>query len=286
MKTIDSKGAERCSGREEVVKRAADFVKDCTPVRSRVGFILGSGFGGFAAALEKKAVFPVFSLRGFPRPTIDGHSGGLALGLLEGVGAAMFTGRVHLYEGVDVEDALLPVRLLRALGAETLVVTNSAGGVSDRMRTGDLMAIEDHINLTFVSGAATGGRGRVYDQELSAAFVAATAALGVPARAGVYCALRGPSYETPAEIAALRRFGVDAVGMSTVFEACEARRLGMRVLGVSSISNSHAHGCGEPLTHEEVLAATSRAAGGALESLGKMIVDGALAGAAGKGGHK
>ncbi|MFH1539320.1 MAG: purine-nucleoside phosphorylase [bacterium] len=252
------------------VLQAADFVRDCTSHHPRVGFILGSGFGVVADALEKVATFPNFSLRGFPRPSVKGHAGDLVIGELEGKAVAMFAGRVHPYEGVEIEETLLTVRLLKELGVKTLIVTNSAGGISHEFCAGDLMAITDHINLTFRRLKTEPGderrvKGCVYDERLIREFVETGKSLGISVGKGVYCAFCGPTYETRAEVRMMREFGADAVGMSTVFEAREARRLGMRVLGVSSISNSHVHTAHGGLTHDDVLAATTRAAEGALK---------------------
>lgn len=261
---------------ERVVGEAAGFVKDCTSRRPGVGFILGSGFGVMADALERAATFPNFSLRGFPGPSVVGHAGDLVVGELEGRAVAMFRGRVHPYEGVEIEETLLTVRLLKELGAGTLVVTNSAGGVSHDFRAGDLMALSDHINLTFrrlksEPGNGERGMGNVYDEKLTGGFVETGKSLGTSVGKGIYCAFCGPTYETRAEVKMAQKFGADAVGMSTVFEAREARRAGMRVLGVSSISNSHVHAAHGELTHEDVLAATGRATGDALKIFREMI---------------
>ncbi|CAN5518399.1 purine nucleoside phosphorylase I, inosine and guanosine-specific [soil metagenome] len=224
--------------------------------------ILGSGLGGLADEVEDAVRIPYGEIPGFPQSTVVGHAGALVLGLWEGVEVAVMQGRFHLYEGWAPEAVAHPIRSLAAVGARLALLTNAAGGIRPGMRPGDLMLIADHINLMWRSplvGAVAAGEERFPDMadpyDATLRRVAATVALeqGIPLQPGVYAAVLGPSYETPAEIRMLARLGADAVGMSTVPEVVAARALGVRCLGISCITNLAAGLGGERLTHEEVM---------------------------------
>jgi purine-nucleoside phosphorylase len=234
-----------------------------------VAVVLGSGLGGLAAKVGERRALSYSEIPHFPLPTVEGHAGELVFGELEGVGLLLQRGRFHFYEGHDPFTVALPVRLFAELGARTLIVTNAAGGVRSTFVPPVLMLIADQLNLMWrnpLIGQVLAGEerfpdmSRPYDPELRAAARQAALELGIPLVEGVYCGLLGPSYETPAEIAMLQRYGVDAVGMSTVPEVIVARARGMRVLGISSITNLAAGISPVALSHGEVLQAAERLA--------------------------
>ncbi len=224
--------------------------------------VLGSGLGGLADEIEDPVRIPFADIPGFPRSTVAGHAGALVVGRMDGVEVAAMQGRFHLYEGWATEDVALPVRALAALGAETMLLTNAAGGVRPGMRPGDLMLIADHINLMGrnpLIGAVVPGEERFpdmsdpYDAGFRRVAEETARELGIPIVQGVYAAVLGPSYETPAEIRMIARLGADAVGMSTVPEVIVARAMGIRCLGISCITNLAAGLGGDRLSHEEVM---------------------------------
>jgi xanthosine phosphorylase len=240
-------------------------------VEPRVGIVLGSGLGSVAEAVGDATTVSYADLPGFPRPGVAGHAGRAVVGHLGGVPVAVLMGRAHFYEGGDPVHRITPVRALRAAGAEILVLTNAAGSLRPELGPGRLMAISDHINLTGhnpligPNDEAIGPRfpslRDAYDPALRAELHAAAADHGIELGEGVYLAVSGPSFETPAEIRAFRTLGADAVGMSTVHETILARHAGMRVAAVSAISNL-AEGLSDvPLSHEQTLADAQRAAG-------------------------
>ena len=244
-------------------------VRGRTDLRPGVGIVLGSGLGDLAGALEDAEAIPFDDLPGWPPATAPGHVGRLLLGRLDGVPVVMLQGRLHLYEGNDPGLVVQPVLLMGRLGAGTIVLTNAAGGLDPTFGPGTLMVISDHLNLTSrtpLLGRNADGLGprfpdlsQVYAPELRARLHAAAAAEGIVLREGVYVGLLGPSYETPAEVRMLRSLGGDAVGMSTVLEAIACRWAGLRVAGVSLVTNTGAGYTGAPLTHEEVLRAGAEA---------------------------
>jgi purine-nucleoside phosphorylase len=233
------------------------------------GIILGSGLGGLADEIEAAARVPYAEIPGFPRATVAGHAGALIAGRLAGRFVVALAGRFHIYEGHDVRLAAFPVRVLAALGLETLIVSNAAGGVNRLWQPGDLMLIRDHINLMFrnpLAGPVEEGDLRFpdmsapYDPALAALARCAAKEQGITLREGVYAASPGPSYETAAEVRMLAFLGADAVGMSTVPEVLVARARGMRVLGLSCITNLACGLSNNPITHAEVLETTQRVA--------------------------
>ena len=246
-------------------------------IRARIGshapvaaIVLGSGLGGLADDIEQAATIPYREIPGFPAATVAGHAGALIAGNLAGRPVLALAGRFHAYEGHDVRLAAFPARVMHALGAPTLIVSNAAGGVNRLWEPGDLMLIRDHINLMFQNpliGRLESGDLRFpdmsapYDDELAALARSVAAEKGRALREGVYAALLGPAYETPAEVRMLAALGADAVGMSTVPEVIVARAVGMRVLGLSCITNLACGLSNMPITHAEVLDTTARAAG-------------------------
>jgi xanthosine phosphorylase len=236
----------------------------------RVAIVLGSGLGAFADQVEDPLAIPYAELPGFPVGSVAGHAGRLVLGTLAGVDVAVLQGRAHLYEGTPPSAVAVPARTVRALGADTIVLTNAAGSLRPDVGPGSLMAITDHINLTGLNsltgpndeaiGPRFVGLGDAYDPELLDALRAAAARAEVPLAEGVYLAVTGPSFETAAEIRAFRTLGADAVGMSTVLEVIAARHCGLRVAAVSAITNLAEGMSGEVLSHEGTLSAAGRAA--------------------------
>ena len=229
-----------------------------------IALVLGSGLGSLADAVEQPVVVPTASLPGYPASTAPGHRGRLVFGVLEGRSVVVVQGRVHRYEGYDVRQATYPVRLVHALGARRLLVTNAAGGIRASFVPGTLMFITDHINFAFESplaGPEEDGRSRfvdlsnAYDRDWLESAEQQALQAGIPTQRGVYLWTRGPSYETKAEINLYRKLGADAVGMSTVPEVLQAVYLGMKVLGISTITNPAAGLSPIPLRHEDVLEA-------------------------------
>ena len=233
----------------------------------RLAIILGSGLGQLADRIECAANIPYADIPGFPPSTVVGHAGRLVAGAIDGCDVIALSGRFHLYEGHAAQIAALPVRVAHALGARALFVSNAAGGVRATFRPGDLMLIDDHINLMWrnpLIGPVLAGDQRFpdmsapYDRELLAMLREVALDIGIPVQEGVYAGLLGPSYETPAEVGMLRWMGADAVGMSTVPEILAARAIGMRVAGVSCITNHAAGITNQPLSHDEVLEVAER----------------------------
>jgi len=248
--------------------------------RPRVAIVLGSGLGELAEAVESPVRLPYGEIPGFPAPSVEGHAGELVAGELEGVPVILQSGRLHLYEGYEPAVAALPVRVFAELGSEIFIVTNAAGGIRSDLRPPTLMLIADQVNLMWrnpLVGPVEQGEERFpdmaqpYDAELRVLARDVARQRGVRLEEGVYAGVLGPSYETPAEIRMLERVGVDAVGMSTVPEVLAARSRGLRVLGLSSITNLAAGLAANPLSHEEVLAAGRRLSS-QLESLMRGVL--------------
>ena len=251
-------------------EQTAQVVLERVPGASpRIGLVLGSGLGGLADRFDAAEAIPYSELPGFPEPAVEGHAGVLVLGTLAGVPVVAMRGRAHLYEGHPVQEATFPIRVLAALGVRGLFLSNAAGAINPGYMPGELMMIRDHINLMGrnpLVGRVVPGDPRfpdlsaAWDSELRQALHEASVSTGVPLREGVYAAVLGPSFETPAEIRMLERLGADAVGMSTVPELITARARGIRCFGVSCLTN-YAAGIGsKPLDHEEVIQTTERVA--------------------------
>lgn len=266
---------------EERIERAFEAIRERTDAAPRVGLILGSGLGDFCDRLESPTEIPFSQIPGLPTPTVEGHQGAFVFGRYAGRSVAALRGRVHYYEGYSQGDITLPVRVMAKLGVETLLLTNAAGGVNLDFRPGDLMLISDHINLSGANpliGPNLEGFGPrfpdmsgVYTRELREKLKPLAAQAGLALREGVYMMYSGPNYETPAEIRAFRALGADAVGMSTVPEALVARHCGMRVMGVSCITNMAAGVLPQALCHQEVVEAAARAKGDFTRLLELMI---------------
>jgi purine-nucleoside phosphorylase len=250
------------------IKQAVEAVQERHAARPTLGLILGSGLGAYADTLQCKTVIPFDELPNFPRSTVDGHSGNLVLGEAEGVPAAVLQGRVHFYEGYTMTEVAFPVRVLGSLGIRQLIVTNAAGGIRMDFRPGDLMLITDHINLMGANpliGPNPGELGvrfpdmsEAYDGAMRQVAARVACDQGIPLQSGTYAGISGPSYETPAEIRMLRALGADAVGMSTVPEVIVANHMGIKVLGISCITNMAAGILPRKLTHQEVMDTTHR----------------------------
>ena len=248
-----------------------------TPV---AGLVLGSGLGGLAKRIENQRSIPYADLPGFATPTVPGHLGRLISGSLQGRPIVALAGRFHVYEGHSAAMSAFPVRVLHALGAPVLLLSNAAGGIRRTLNPGDLMIIRDHVNLTWQNpliGPVVPGDERFpdmsdpWDPALRALLAESAAAAGVSVTDGVYLGLSGPAYETPAEVRMFEKIGVDAVGMSTVHEVIVARAIGMRVAGMSCITNKAAGMTDQPITHTEVLDVT-KAAGEKFEKVAVEFV--------------
>jgi purine-nucleoside phosphorylase len=252
----------------ERAEHAARVIRSRISVEPRIALVLGSGLGGFADDFEESVGIPYEDIPGFVRSTAQGHAGRLVIGKIDSVPVLAMQGRVHYYEGYSLEEVTFPVRTFGLLGVKTLVLTNAAGGINVQLTQGALMVISDHLNLMGVNplrganderfGPRFPDMSAVYSPELQALAIEEAKAIDVEVRRGIYGALSGPSYETPAEIHLLRNLGADAVGMSTVPEAIVARHMGLEVLGISCITNMAAGIGDEPINHEEVMATGDR----------------------------
>jgi purine-nucleoside phosphorylase len=248
----------------ERAEHATRIIRSRISVEPRIAVVLGSGLGGFADDFEEAVAIPYEDIPGFVRSTAQGHVGRLVVGKVDSVPVLAMQGRVHYYEGYSLEEVTFPVRTFGLLGIKTLILTNAAGGINVQLTQGALMVISDHLNLMGVNplrgpnderfGPRFPDMSAVYSADLQELVVEEAKAIGVEVRRGIYGALSGPSYETPAEIHLLRGLGADAVGMSTVPEAIVARHMGLEVLGISCITNMAAGISDEPINHEEVMA--------------------------------
>src|SRR5712691_1209142 len=244
-------------------EHAARTIRARTTEQPRVALVLGSGLGGFADDFEDAVAIPYQEIPGFVPSTAEGHAGRLVIGKIDRVPVLAMQGRVHFYEGYSLEEVTFPIRTFMLLGIKTLILTNAAGGINVELSQGALMVISDHLNLMGVNplrglnderfGPRFPDMSEVYSRELQETVIEEASEMGIDLRRGIYGALPGPSYETPAEIHMLRTFGADAVGMSTVPEAIVARQMGMKVLGLSCITNMAAGISDQPINHEEVM---------------------------------
>lgn len=250
-------------------RAAAEAVRPRIRVTPRVGIILGSGLGGIASAIEHAFRIPYGEIPGFPSATVVGHAGELIAGTLGPTPVVALSGRFHMYEGHEASLAAFPVRVLHALGAAVLVVSNAAGGTRPTLEPGTLMLLKDHVNFMFrnpLIGPLEEGDVRFpdmsepYDPELRVLAHRVAGEQGTALVEGVYFGLLGPSYETRAEVQMVAKLGADAIGMSTVPEVIVARALGMRVLGISCVTNLACGLAAAPITHDEVLETTARVA--------------------------
>lgn len=252
------------------LKRCYECVREKTDFRPKVALVLGSGLGDFAQTISVEYELPYEDIQGFPVSTVPGHAGRFIFGYVGEVPVVCMKGRVHYYEGYDISDVVLPIRLMKLLGAEVLFLTNAAGGVNTSFHAGDLMLIKDHISA-FVPNPLIGANieelgvrfpdmSTVYDNDLQDLIRKIAKENSIFLQEGVYTQMTGPSYESPAEIRMLRTLGTDAVGMSTVVEAIAANHMGMRICGISCISNLAAGMTLNPLSHKEVQEAADAAA--------------------------
>lgn len=247
----------------ERAENAARVIRERTSTDAKVAIVLGSGLGDFADEFEDPVALPYQEIPGFVTSTAQGHAGKLVSGKVEGVSVLAMQGRVHYYEGYSLDEVTFPIRTFGILGIKTLILTNAAGGIDVQLSQGALMVISDHLNLMAVNplrgpnddrlGPRFPDMSSVWSRELQELATDEARSLGITTRRGIYAALAGPSYETPAEIHMLRAFGADAVGMSTVPEAIVARHMGLRVLGLSCITNMAAGISEAPINHEEVI---------------------------------
>lgn len=254
----------------EKVMRCVAAIREKTDFVPRAALILGSGLGEFADSLEAKAVIDYGVIDGFPTSTVEGHRGRFIFADIGGVPTVVMQGRVHYYEGYAMTDVVLPIRVMRLLGAENLLITNASGGINESFDVGDFMLITGQVSL-FVPSPLIGPNidefgprfpdmSSIYCESLRALVRNAASKNGIPLREGTYAQLTGPQYESPQEIQMLGRLGIDAVGMSTAVEAIAANHMGMKICGISCISNKAAGLSKQPLTHEEVKETTTRKA--------------------------
>jgi purine-nucleoside phosphorylase len=265
----------------ETIEQAAKYLQSKYKQTPKIGLILGSGLGVLADEIENPVKIPYNEIPNFPVSTVEGHAGQLVFGTLMGTEVVAMQGRFHFYEGYGLDKVTFPVRVMKEIGVETLIVTNAAGGVNESFEPGDLMVLSDHINnmgqnpLIGPSDPKLGVRfpdmSQAYDRELREIAKKVAAELRIPVREGVYVANTGPTYETPAEIRALRTLGGDAVGMSTVPEVIVARHANLKVLGLSCISNMAAGILDQPLSHDEVIETTEKVKGNFLNLVKKIV---------------
>ena len=247
----------------------------------RIALVLGSGLGAFADELEDALVVPYEDIPGFARSTVEGHAGRLVIGKCEGIAVAAMQGRFHYYEGYSLDEVTFPIRTFGALGVKAIVLTNAAGGINVAFDQGALMIISDHLNLMGANplrganderfGARFPDMSEVYARDYQEMVIDEARVMNLELRRGTYGALSGPSYETPAEIRMLRTLGADAVGMSTVPEAIIARHMGIKVLGISCITNMAAGVLDQPINHEEVIETGERVRATFSELLRRVI---------------
>ena len=254
----------------EKLMQCVEAVRKVTDFQPKVAITLGSGLGDYASNIRVVSEISYSEIKGFPVSTVPGHAGKFIFGYVDDVPVVCMKGRVHYYEGYPITDVVLPARLMRKLGAEVLFLTNASGGINHAFKAGDLMLITDQISC-FVPNPLMGPNDddlgtrfpdmrTVYRKDLQDIIRMAAKENGIPLQEGVYCQLTGPSFESPAEIRALRTMGAYAVGMSTVVEAISANHMGMKVCGISCISNLAAGMTDQPLNHIEVQEAADKAA--------------------------
>jgi purine-nucleoside phosphorylase len=264
------------------IQGAVEYIQSQLEIKPTIGLILGSGLGDLAEQIENPTIIPYGDIPYFPVSTVEGHKGQFVVGQLGKQKVIAMQGRFHYYEGYGMEDVVLPVRVLKKLGVEYLIVTNAAGAVNESFELGDLMIITDHINFmgdnpligknldTF--GPRFPDMSEAYNQELVHKIETWGQELGMTMRKGVYCAMSGPTYETPAEVRMVRTLGADAVGMSTVPEVITAVHSGLKVMGISCMTNMASGILDQPLSHDEVVV-TSQKVKEQFKQLIKKIVD-------------
>ncbi len=257
---------------EESLKTLQEIVKaNCSRAlgKPRIGLILGSGLGGIADDVREACAIPYNQIPHFVRSTIEGHAGEMVLGKLEGKEVCVMKGRVHFYEGYTMREITYPVRVMARMGIENLIITAATGGINKNFSPGDLVLITDHINFMGdnpLIGDRTQGQSitftnleNVYDRDLISIVLSCAKVLKIKLQQGVYIAMRGPSYETPAETEMARRMGADLVGMSVVPESIVGKQLGLKILGISCVANMAGGTSKEPMNHQSVLRVAERA---------------------------
>ncbi|MDR0963376.1 MAG: purine-nucleoside phosphorylase [Clostridium sp.] len=265
----------------DLVQSCVSFIQQSVSRRPLVALVLGSGLGAFTDHIQVEKEIPYDTIPGFPTSTVEGHDGRFIFGCCDGVPVVCMKGRVHYYEGYSMEDVVLPIRVMALLGAHTLLLTNAAGGINPSFSAGDLMLIQDQVSC-FVPNPLIGihddrfgthfpDMTDIYDKTLQDYARNAAKFLDFPLREGVYVQLQGPSYESPAEIRLLHTLGCDAVGMSTAVEAIAARHMGLTVCGISCVSNMAAGIHDQPLSHEDVIASSNKAAANFTALLRELI---------------
>lgn len=254
----------------EKLEKAYESIRKQIPFTPKLALILGSGLGDYADGIKVDKIIDYHDIEGFPVSTVLGHKGRFVFGHVEEVPIVIMQGRVHHYEGYDMTDVVLPTRLMRKMGAEILFLTNASGGINPAFHAGDFMLMTDHIS-NFVPNPLLGANidalgvrfpdmSEIYKKNLNEIIKSAAVDLKIPLQEGIYVQLTGPSYESPAEIRMLHTLGADAVGMSTVCEAIAANHMGMKVCGISCISNLAAGISKQPLSHQEVQETADRVA--------------------------
>ena len=285
-KTVKSSTRASRRGEFERAGEAADFIFSKTKLRPQIALVLGSGLGAFADEFTNAAKIPYAEIPHFPQSTAIGHAGRLVIGKVGAIAVVGMQGRVHLYEGYSAKEVVFPIRVFARMGVEAVILTNAAGGIKREFSQGRLVVISDHINLQGVNpltgpnderfGLRFHDMTAAYDKRFREMTVGEGNRLGIALYEGVYAGLLGPSYETPAEIRYLRAIGADLVGMSTVPEVIAARHSGLRVLGISCVTNAAAGILDQPLDHKEVLETADRVKGqfiGLLKSLIPRIAE-------------
>lgn len=262
-------------------KQAAEYIRDRISASPDIGLILGSGLGSLAESISSPVIIDYKDIPGFPETTVPGHAGRFVIGNYQGKSLIAMQGRFHYYEGNDMETIVLPVRVMKLLGVKTLIVTNAAGGINPDFSPGDLMVITDHINFSAMNplrgvnlddfGPRFPDMTEAYDRKLIQILVKVAKEQDIDLKQGVYAMMPGPSFETPAEIRMLRTLGADAVGMSTVPEVIAARHAGIKVVGISCITNMAAGILDQALTHDEVIETADKAKSKFIQLLGSFI---------------
>lgn len=250
------------------IKSAADYIKEKTKYKPTIGLILGSGLGAIADQIEDAEYYPYNEIPNFPVSTVEGHAGRLVIGNFQGKQVIAMQGRFHYYEGYTMQEITSPVRVMKLLGVETIIVTNAAGAANPKFNPGDLMIISDHINLSGSNplfgknlsefGTRFPDMSNAYDKTLRAKVKDIAKSLSIDVQEGVYAMFSGPTYETPAEVRMAQILGADAVGMSTAPEVIVANHSGMKVVGISCMTNMAAGILDQPLDHAEVMETSER----------------------------
>lgn len=266
---------------ERAILEAARYIKQKKSIKPVIGLILGSGLGELAHEIENPVKFKYVDIPHFPTSTVAGHEGQLVIGTLEGQEVIAMQGRFHYYEGYSMDQVTFPIRVMKQLGVQSIIVTNAAGGINKEFKPGNLMVITDHINQMGTNpligsnddqlGVRFPDMSQAYDRQYITHALMCAKELHIDVKQGVYVGNTGPTYETPAEINMLRTFGADAVGMSTVPEVIVARHAGISVLGISCISNMAAGVLDQPLSHEEVIETTDMVKDDFLRLVKKII---------------